>query len=86
MLPDLPFTIGDFVMFFVKQELEAAGLHWEVTDEVIVITGSQPFPTQVDRALKKITEELHLTAREHDELQDHVANLTVWSILRKIAG
>lgn len=73
-------------MFFVKQELEAAGLQWHVTDDVISITGSQPFPTQVDRALKKITEDLHLTPREDDELRDHVANITVWSILRKIAG
>lgn len=72
-------------MYFLKRELEAAGLEVDVTDDAISIRGTQPFPTIVDRGLTKITEGMNLTAREHDDLRDHVANISVWSILKKLA-
>lgn len=71
-------------MYLNLREAEAAGLVVEVTDEAISIHGSQPFPTSVDRGLEKVGDGMRLTPRERDDLRDHVADITIWSILKKL--
>lgn len=72
-------------MFLYRKSLEEAGLAVEVTDEAISIHGTQPMPSRVHAAVDAIAQKMGWTPREHDDLVNHIADITVWSILKKLS-
>lgn len=81
-------------MFLDKASMESAGLHVEIRDEhgnkyedfrTISVQGTRDLSHKGQAAFTRVSEELGLTARDHDDAISYMINLTVWRTLKQLS-
>ena len=67
--------------------LRRAGLdaNWEERDEVLVISGKNPWSDKANNAIDILSSELEFTPPERDALADYCADVQVWTLVRKLS-
>jgi hypothetical protein len=73
-------------MFIKLSTLGTAGISAAITeDDVLVISANEPMNIKDARAIQGVCDRLGLTAREGDEVLDHIGNKTIFSALRRLS-
>ena len=72
-------------MFIPRKVIDRYELDVDLDDRGLSIRGTLPWPPSVAKHLDEITTALEFTGREQDDLGEHIANVRLWSLLKRHA-